>query len=366
MSGANSWLARQRKSDLVELAQTVGLTDFESLRKSELELTLDEYLSENATQFQSDPKLAPYFNSRARTAGSPIKREAPDTTLKVSRRRNTKAVEEIVAVDTPSSAEDSEPASDEAIVPASAVPSRLASSASNALVQTPGRALALAQRIPLPATPADVAHAVETGTVAVRERVSSLYQESGITEVTHSARDALSTITSILLVVTGFELYNLRPSVLPNAYVGTIPAINSLGTNDFQVYLPDMFRVLSSSFWYPVLTWLATSVVVPGVAGWIFNLSSAAASSQQASSGGRGRPAPRSHQVDYAVDPVTFSIVKALITYVVYAQGATFGGIISPETIARIDGAMYSGWRGVLAGTAITGITAVYDAVLKK
>jgi len=28
MSGANSWLARQRKSDLVELAQTVGLTEY--------------------------------------------------------------------------------------------------------------------------------------------------------------------------------------------------------------------------------------------------------------------------------------------------------------------------------------------------
>jgi hypothetical protein len=27
MSGANSWLARQRKSDLVELAQTVGLKE---------------------------------------------------------------------------------------------------------------------------------------------------------------------------------------------------------------------------------------------------------------------------------------------------------------------------------------------------
>lgn len=28
MSGANSWLARQRKSDLVELAQTVGLKEY--------------------------------------------------------------------------------------------------------------------------------------------------------------------------------------------------------------------------------------------------------------------------------------------------------------------------------------------------
>ena len=30
MSGANSWLSRQRKSDLVELAQTVGLKEYVS------------------------------------------------------------------------------------------------------------------------------------------------------------------------------------------------------------------------------------------------------------------------------------------------------------------------------------------------
>lgn len=71
----------------------------DSLKKVELELALDEYLAENTSTFQSDPKLANYYASRARTIGSPIKKDvdAPAERLKVStRRRVTKAAEEIV------------------------------------------------------------------------------------------------------------------------------------------------------------------------------------------------------------------------------------------------------------------------------
>jgi hypothetical protein len=70
------------------------------LRKTELELAIDEYLSENASRYQLDPRFQDYFKSRARAGGSPIKKEtlaAPD--LKVSRRRAPKPVEEIVAAE---------------------------------------------------------------------------------------------------------------------------------------------------------------------------------------------------------------------------------------------------------------------------
>ncbi|KAK0720775.1 hypothetical protein B0H67DRAFT_202561 [Lasiosphaeris hirsuta] len=418
MSGANSWLARQRKSDLIELAQTVGLKEYvfalffcqnsnlnftvylvvcipllpaaravylplcrwlldaklyvkrpvaslmrhtprrdgiwvveknmtankmlvtppsyETLRKTDLELQLDEHIADNSTQFQSDPRLVNYFASRARTAGSPVKREAPE--LKVSKRRATKAAEEIASVDT-----DEEP-----------------TSASTALVRTPGRALSLASRIPLPATPADVASAVDRGTVALRARAASLYQESGITEATAATRESLSTVTSVLFTVAAFELWALRPELLPNRYAFTIPALALLGTAERVVHLPDMFALLTAAFWAPALTWALTSLVLPSLFGYFFNLSAA---NHQTTSRGR----PRAGQApEYVVDPLTFSIVKALATYVVYAQGVTLGGWIDPAAVARINGALYSGWKGVLVGTAVSGITAVYDAVLKK
>ncbi|KAM7223407.1 hypothetical protein V8F06_001284 [Rhypophila decipiens] len=340
MSGANSWLSRQRKSDLVELAEKVGLQDYESLRKSELELQLDEYLSDNATQFQGDPSLANYFASRARTAGSPVKK---DLDLRVARRRITKAVEEIVAAD---SDEESSPN---------------ATSATTALIQTPGRALSLASRIPLPATPADVAQAVDRGTVAVRERVASIYQESGITERTQVTRENLSTVQSILFFISVFELYFLRPSLLPNKLAFTIPAIQALNTNPWDVYLPDLFHLLTSDFWSLALTWTFTSFAFPALIGYFFNLSAG-----NSTTGGSGKGRHRAGYTEYVIDPLTFSLAKGIVTYVVYGQGASFNGWISPSVVREINNALYSGYKGVLVGSGVSTLAAIYDAALKK
>ncbi|KAI1762844.1 hypothetical protein GGR53DRAFT_499880 [Hypoxylon sp. FL1150] len=343
MSGANSWLQRQRKGDLTELAHHTGLKNYESLKKPELELALDEYLAENSSTFSSDPKLANYYSSRARTAGSPVKRDAvvdgPAERLRVARRRITKAAEEVI---TPESEE--EP-----------------TSTPNALVRTPGRALSLASRIPLPATPADVAEAVDRSTVAVRARVATLYKESGITEATHATRDSLSTVASVLLAVSAFELWFLRPEILADRYAFTIPAISLLGTKDFPVFVPDMFLLLTSSFWSPALLWAFTSAVLPSVAGYFVNLTVGAHHNTRVT-----RRSSIAHHADTVIDPLTFSIAKALISYVVYGQGITFGGWIAEESIARINAAVYGGYKGILTGTAITGLLSIYDAVLKR
>ncbi|KAI1271061.1 hypothetical protein F5Y07DRAFT_36843 [Xylaria sp. FL0933] len=339
MSGANSWLQRQRKTDLVELAQYTGLKNYDSLKKVELELALDEYLAENTAAFQSDPKLANYYASRARTIGSPIKKDVdgPIEKLKVAKRRATKAADEIAA---PADSEE-EP-----------------SSTSTAIAHTPARALSLASRIPLPATPADVANAVDRSTVALRTRVASVYKESGITEVTHATRETLSSVNSVLLAISAFELYFLRAEVLADRYAFTIPAISFLGTNDFPVFIPDMFLLLTASFWSPALLWAFTSSILPSIAGYFINMTSGAH---------QGRVTRRSAPVpDAVVDPLTFSVVKALISFVVYGQGVTFGGWINEVSIARINSAIYGGYKGILAGAAISGLFSIYDAVLKK
>lgn len=163
---------------------------------------------------------------------------------------------------------------------------------------------------------------------------------------------------SVVSAIALFELYKLRQEVLPDRYAFTIPAVGLLHTPDYPVHLPDMFALVTAAFWGPALTWAVTSVVLPGLGGYFFNLGAA-----HQGSGGRGR---RGQREEYAVDPLMFSIVKALVTYVVYAQGVTFGGLVNPESVARINSALYSGWRGVLVGTAVSGVTAVYDAVLRK
>lgn len=191
----------------------------------------------------------------------------------------------------------------------------------------------------------------------MRKRVTSMYQDSGITEASNATRETLSTVTSILFCVSAFELYYIRPEILSNRYAFTIPAISAVGTSDYPVYLPDMFLLLTSSFWSPALTWVFTSILVPSAFGYFFNLNA------NSHSGPRTRARAVNETV---VDPLTFSIVKALLAYVVYAQGVTFCGLLSELSIARLNNAVYGGYRGVLVGTAITGLVSIYDAALKK
>ncbi|KAI5922650.1 cytochrome P450 [Camillea tinctor] len=311
--------------------------NYESLRKPELELALDEYLAENSTTFSVDPKLANYYASRARTIGSPIKKDidAPVEKPKVIKRRATKVTD----VSPPPESEE-EP-----------------SNTSTAVTRTPARALSLASRIPLPTTPADVVDAVDRSTVAVRTRVASLYKESGISEVTHATRESLSTVNSVLLAISAFELYFLRPEILSDKYAFTIPAVSFLGTHDYPVFVPDLFLLFTYSFWSPALLWTFTSAILPSTVGYFVNLN---AGPQQ------GRQQRRTPVPDSTVDPLTFSIIKALISFVVYGQGVTFGGWIDKTSISRINTAIYGGYKGVLVGTAISGILSIYDAVLKK
>ncbi|KFH45821.1 hypothetical protein ACRE_032880 [Hapsidospora chrysogenum ATCC 11550] len=344
-SSSNSWLRNQRKSSLSDLAEEVGLKNYESLKKVDLETALDEFLTENAARLSSKSELAGYYNSRSKALGSPVKKDSAagaaaavkedaDKVVKTVRRRATKAAEEVASeVD-----------------------------AARSAVQTPGRSLSqVAARIPLPATPADVANAVDRSTLAMRKRASSIYRESGITEVTHATRDSLSTVNAIILLVGAFELVYIRPEVLANRFAFTIPAVGLLGTPDYPVYLPDMFLLLTSSFWSPALTWVFTSFVLPAFFGYFFNLS--------ATSPATGAPRTRARAAanpDYTVDPLTFSVAKALVSFLVYGQGVTFGGLLSDTSIERLASAVYGGYKGILTGTAITGLASFYDAVLRK
>lgn len=216
----------------------------------------------------------------------------------------------------------------------------------------------MAGRIPLPASPADVANVVDRSTSAVRKRVSSIYQDSRIGEASQATRETLSTVSGVLFCVAAFEVCSILPEIMANRFAFTIPAVSFLGTPDWPVYLPDMFLLLTKSFWSPALTWALTSFFLPSLFGYFFNLSATN------SSGSRGRA--RSHAADCSVDPLTFSIVKALASYLVYAQGVTFGGLLSPASIYRLNRAVYGGYKGMLVGSAVTGIVSIYDAVLKK
>ena len=69
------------------------------MKKAELEVALDDYLSKNSSQFSSDTRLTPFY--KRRSEGSPAKKEVSpaegETKIKQVKRRATKAAEEFIS-----------------------------------------------------------------------------------------------------------------------------------------------------------------------------------------------------------------------------------------------------------------------------
>jgi hypothetical protein len=70
----------------------------DGMKKSDLEVALDDFLAENSNQFSNNPATLPYYQARARAIGSPVKKEAPPAEApKTARRRAAKAAEQNIA-----------------------------------------------------------------------------------------------------------------------------------------------------------------------------------------------------------------------------------------------------------------------------
>ncbi|KIN06483.1 hypothetical protein OIDMADRAFT_155674 [Oidiodendron maius Zn] len=342
MSGGSNFLAKQKKADLADLAGSLGL-EHDGLKKAELELELENYLTKNSAQYSSDSRFTSFY--KRRSDSSPVKKEASstlsdvDSKTKPVRRRVTKAAEDIGATD------------DSEVEPTGA-------RARSALTRTPRASalsnLSFASSVPLPPSPAVVAEAIDRRTQVLRSKVSDAFDESGIVERAHATRESLSTVASVESLIILFELYFLRPELLSDRYAFTIPAISLLKTPDYAVKIPDLFLLLTSSFWGPASLWAVTTFFIPLIAAYFVNLTS--------------KPKSRSSHThfNYAFDPLTFNIVKALLTYVVFGQDVTFGGFVNLEHVARINSALYGGYQGVLVGTGIGTLITLYEAVIRK
>lgn len=77
------------------------ISRYDGLKKTELEVAIDEYLTKNASEFSNDTRFAPFYKTRG--ASSPVKKEAAslmsdlETKAKSVKRRVTKAAEELLA-----------------------------------------------------------------------------------------------------------------------------------------------------------------------------------------------------------------------------------------------------------------------------
>lgn len=170
-----------------------------------------------------------------------------------------------------------------------------------------------------------------------------------MSERIEAVRESLSSVASIEVIIILLESFALSRKTLPPRYAFTVPKFDGVGFPGFDVSVPDFFQLVTAAFWGPSTLWTGTSLVVPLLFAYFFNLTL----------GTKKRAA-------HSVDPLTFNIVKALTTYVVYAKGVRFGGLIGNETVGVVNDGMYGGYQGVLIGAAVGAITSIYDAILKK
>lgn len=192
--------------------------------------------------------------------------------------------------------------------------------------------------LPGPPSPSDVADVVEHESIKIVSGFRDLYARSGVTENIEHLRELCSSVTAIQMTFLFLEAFALQRRVLPWRYMFDVPATGL--TPSIAVFLPDLFVLLTGFYWSTTLLWSATSIFVPVLFAYFYNLTMRDVK--------RGNA--RVTVARYAADPFTYNIVKALLTWLVYVKGVNFG-FIDPEVAERVDLAVYGGHT---AGKSIT------------
>ena len=196
---------------------------------------------------------------------------------------------------------------------------------------------------------------VDHHTAKLNRRVSAYLDESGIEAYLADLRKRVSTIQFIQFFFIVIEAYGLQREVLPwrLAFSLSVPFAHYFGFRDsvVPVSFPDFFVLLTSAFWAPTLLWIAVSITVPVAVAYLVNLTTA--------TGVNKRHA-------FRVDPLTYSVAKIITSRLVFTKGARFGNVVSERTVDTVEKTLVGGPAGLQIGAVITGVYALYDAVLKK
>jgi hypothetical protein len=216
--------------------------------------------------------------------------------------------------------------------------------------------------VSLPPSPAVVTDAIDRQTAIVRQKVSTAWTKSGISERKDALRSALSSVKSIETIIVVLELIGLFRELIPLRYLTTFPAVETVSTPEFSVKIPDFFVLITGAFWAPFLLWSLTSLALPLTFAYFFNLSLHAQSTHSHNT----RRASSVAQELPSFDPLVYNIAKALIAYFVYANHFTFWYVFSHFSVERVNVAIPGQWTGLVTGSAIGILTSLYEAVLRK
>jgi len=206
----------------------------------------------------------------------------------------------------------------------------------------------------LPASPAVVTEVIDDQTRKLRQGLERVWKASGVIDRAHSLRATLSSLKAIETMVLLLEAGSLLKARVPIRYLTTIPAIQYTNTPALRLKVPDLFQILEGDFWLPVSLWFLVCFFLPLVASYFINLS--------ASSKGR---ITRSRPALAQFDPLIFNIAKALLVHIVFSKEIHFG-LTTTYNIRKVKTAVLGGEQGLLTGTAIGAVGALYEAILHR
>lgn len=212
--------------------------------------------------------------------------------------------------------------------------------------------------IELPPSPAVITEAIDRQSAALSKRVNDAWSASGVEERSHALREKLSSVKAVEAIVVALEGFNILRELWPLQYVTTLPAVDSIHTPELEIKLPDFFTLFDGVFWAPFSLWLLTSVFLPLVVAYFFNLSL-----QHSSTTGSRRGAKASAST---FDPLAFNVAKALLAYLVYGKHFTFWDVYSELSIDKIYASVPGQLNGLFTGAGVGLLGALYEAILRK
>lgn len=153
--------------------------------------------------------------------------------------------------------------------------------------------------------------------------------------------------------ILALEWYFLQYELLPWDYVADTPAIPLLGS--VSIFIPNIFVVFTKYWLSTTALWAAINFWLPFIAGWFFNFTLKVKTKDDTAV----------WSATYQIDPLTFSIAKAVLTWLVYQKGLRLGAF-ADETVDRVVLAMPVGYSGLMVSAYVGIVTSIWDGLQGK
>lgn len=178
-----------------------------------------------------------------------------------------------------------------------------------------------------------------------------------------SFRDYLSSTVTVNVAAIILELYGLERNLIPLKHFTTIGPIPLFKSSFTEISLPDLFQLLTHTFWATVILWALATLVLPAMASYLINipLSRLPKHTSARRSGVRANP-------HIQFDPFVFNITKALVAYLVFGLNLHLKpyALFDNSTVMIVNLCMPGGWWGLVLGSGVGAAMSLYEAVLRR